>query len=250
MAKRRKLPKAALRAARIFFAANFGDTAELRRIAKTIRTRKNPTPKLKKIRAIADRWIKQYGWRVALNKAMRMERDRNFRHGRLLRRVLYRIRDAEAVKPGAQQKIVKKKKTVRTTQAMYQRLLDDFGTTSPMAARGFILEDGECLNLGRYDDHRIINCVYADTDAAEERFGSRYGAFVNLCRKFNMIRWIPEAKQCEVFVEPSRSQLSAMRELAENGLLREIEVHYRGSASVLEAQDADTLIDGVEAIYA
>lgn len=212
---------------------------------------KNPTPKLKKIRALAHRWIAQYGWQVALNKATRMERDRNFRHGRLLRRVLYRIRDEEAIKPGPQQspKIIKKKKVVRTTQAMYQRLLEEYGTTDPMYDRGFILEDGSCLNLGQYDDHRSINSVYADTDAAETRFGSRYGAFVNLCKKFNMIRWIPESKQAEVFVEPTRHQLSALRDLMDAGKLREVEVWHRGRNVVLEAEDSDTMIAGIEVIY-
>lgn len=212
-------------------------------------TKRNPTPKLKKIRAIADRWIQQYGWRVAMNKAMRMERDRNFRHGRLLRRVLYRIRDAEAIKPSPSPKIIKKKKVVRTTQAMYERLLEEFGTTDPMGARGFILEDGSCLNLGSYDDHRIINCVYADTDAAEARFGSRYGAFVNLCKKYNMIRWIPEAKQAEIFVPTTRQQDRALRDLMDAGMLREVEVWHRGKNVVLEAEDSDTMIRGIEAIY-
>lgn len=248
-ADRAKLRKG-LRAGEIFMAAYFNDVAKLKKLGRRP-LKRNPTPKLKKIRAIADRWIKQYGWRVAMNKAHRMERDRNFRHGRLLRRVLYRIHDAEAIKPGPQQspKIIKKKKTVRTTQAMYKRLLDEYGTTSPMAARGFILEDGECLNLGQYDDHRIINSVYADTEAAEERFGSRYGAFANLCRKFNMIRWIPEGKMAEIFVPTTRQQDTALRDLMDAGMLREVEVHKpRGGTVMLEAEDGETLVRGINAI--
>lgn len=132
---------------------------------------------------------------------------------------------------------------------MYDKLLEEFGTTDAMSARGFILDDGQCLNLGAYDDHRIINSVYSDTQAAEKRYGSRYGAFRHLCELYNMIRWIPESKMAEVFVEPTRHQLSTMRELAENGYLKEIEVHHRGQSAIIEAQDADTLIGGVEAVY-
>lgn len=219
---------------------------------KSVRAYRNPTPLLRKIRAKARTWIQQEGsWQKALNKAMRLERDRHFRLGRLLRRELYRIRDEEAVKPNKQQdkKIIKRKKTVRTTQAMYQRLLDEYGTSDAMGVRGFILDDGSCLNLGQYDDHRIINSVYADTEAAEERFGSRYGAFANLCRKFCMIRWIPEAKQCEVFVPTTRSQDRTIMDLADAGVLKEVEVHRpRGGTVMLEAEDGETLVRGINAI--
>jgi len=219
---------------------------------KSIKTYRNPTPLLRKIRAKARAWIQQEGsWQTALNKATRLERDRHFRLGRLLRRELYRIRDEEAIKPGPQQspKIIKKKKSVRTTQAMYQRLLDEFGVSDAMGVRGFILDDGQCLNLGQYDDHRIINTVYADTQVAEERFGSRYGAFANLCRKFGMIRWIPESKMAEVFVPTTRDQDRTIMDLADAGMLRDVEVHRpRGGTVMLEAEDGETLVRGINAI--
>jgi hypothetical protein len=222
------------------------------RLGKTVEGFKHNPPLLRKIRAKARAWIQQEGsWQKALNKAMRLERDRHFRLGRLLRRELYHIRDEEAVKPGKQQdaKIIRRKKIVRTTQAMYQRLLDEYGTSDAMGVRGFILDDGSCLNLGQYDDHRIINSVYADTEAAEERFGSRYGAFANLCRKFCMIRWIPEAKQCEVFVPTTRSQDRTIMDLADAGVLKEVEVHRpRGGTVMLEAEDGETLVRGINAI--
>jgi hypothetical protein len=223
------------------------------KLGKTVEGFKhNPTPLLRKVRAKARAWIQQEGsWQKALNKAMRLERDRHFRLGRLMRRELYRIRDEEAVKPNKQQspKIIKRKKIVRTTQAMYERLLEEFGTTNAMSARGFILEDGQCLNLGQYDDHRIINTVYADTDAAEERFGSRYGAFANLCRKFNMIRWIPEPKSVEIFVPTTRYQDETLRDLVDAGMLREAEVHKpRGGTVMLEAEDGEALVRGINAI--
>lgn len=205
---------------------------------KYARLLRNPTPKLKKIRAVADRWVKQYGWQVALNKASRMERDVDFRHGRLLRRVLYRIRDEEAVKPSSQQssKVISKKR-VRVTSRMYQELLDEYGTSDALYVRGFILENGECLNLGRYDDHRIINSVYADTQAAEDRFGSRYGAMANLCRHFNMIRWMPEQGYAEVFTDPTGDQLRTLNDLDEAGKLRMVEVN--GSWDVGSYQGAE-----------
>jgi hypothetical protein len=242
----------------IIMALEYG--GDLKRIARKITKQKrkaarafrNPTPLLRKIRAKARAWIQKYGWRGALDRAYRMERTIDFRRGRLISRELWRIRDEEAIKPGKQQspKIIKKKKIVRTTQAMYQRLLDEFGVTDAMGARGFILDDGQCLNLGQYDDHRIINCVYADTEAAEERFGSRYGAFANLCRKFCMIRWIPESKMAEVFVPTTRSQDRTLLDLAEAGYLREVEVHKpRGGTVVLEAEDGETLVRGINAIY-
>lgn len=205
---------------------------------KYARLLRNPTPKLKKIRAVADRWVKQYGWQVALNKASRMERGVDFRHGRLLRRVLYRIRDEEAVKPSSQQssKVISKKR-VRVTSRMYQELLDEYGTSDALYVRGFILENGECLNLGRYDDHRIINSVYADTQAAEDRFGSRYGAMANLCRHFNMIRWMPEQGYAEVFTDPTGDQLRTLNDLDEAGKLRMVEVN--GSWDVGSYQGAE-----------
>lgn len=222
------------------------------RLGKTVEGFKhNPTPLLRKIRAKTREWIQKYGWRGALDRAYRMERTIDFRRGRLISRELWRIRDEEAVKPGKQQdkKIIKRKKIVRTTQAMYQRLLEEFGTSDAMGVRGFILDDGQCLNLGQYDDHRIINTVYADTQAAEERFGSRYGAFANLCRKFCMIRWIPEAKQCEVFVPTTRSQDRTIMDLADAGYLKEVEVHRpRGGTVMLEAEDGETLVRGINAI--
>jgi hypothetical protein len=195
---------------------------------------RNPTPLLRNLRGEAAFLIQQLGREKAIQVARTMTGDG--RRNALLIRMIERS-------------TVKKLRKRPVRKTMYDKLLAEFGTTSPMAARGFILEDGECLNLGQYDDHRIINCVYPDSDKAEKRYGSRYGAFVNLCKKYNMIRWIPEPKQCEVFVEPTRQQVAAMRELAENGMLNEIEVHYRGRKVILEAQDADTLVAGVEALY-
>lgn len=243
-------------AGHVVHATTYG--GDLGKLAKRIRKHerksaraygRNP-PLLNKIRATARAWIQREGsWQKALNKAMRMERDRHFRLGRLLRRELYRIRDEDAVKPGPTAKKIIRKKTVRTTAAMYQRLLDEYGTTDAMAARGFILDDGSCLNLGQYDDHRIINSVYADTQAAEERFGSRYGAFANLCRKFNMIRWIPESKMAEIFVPTTRDQDRTLADLADAGYLKEVEVHKpRGGTVMLEAEDGETLVRGINAI--
>lgn len=222
-----------------------------RKRRKSVRAYRNP-PLLNKIKAKARSWVQHVGLKAALAKAARMERDRHFRLGKLLRRELYRILGEEAVKPNKQQspKIIERKKTVRTTQAMYQRLLAEYGTTDAMGARGFILDDGSCLNLGQYDDHRIINSVYADTQAAEERFGSRYGAFANLCRKFNMIRWIPESKMAEVFMPPTRSQGQTIMDLADAGLLKEVEVHKpRGGTVMLEAEDGETLVRGIDALF-
>ena len=202
---------------------------------KSVRAYGNPTPLLRNLRGEATFLIQQLGREKAIQVARTMTGDG--RRNALLARMIER---------SGVHKL--RKRPVRKT--MLEKLIAEYGTTSPMSARGFILEDGECLNLGQYDDHRIICGVYPDSDKAELRYGSRYGAFKHLCEKFNMIRWIPEAQQCEVFVEPTRQQLAAMRELAEEGMLNEIEVHPpRRSAVMLEAEDADTLIAGVEAIY-
>jgi hypothetical protein len=214
--------------------------------------RRNPTPKLKKVRAIAAAWINKYGWRGAMDRAYRVERERDFRHGKLISRTLWRIRDAEAIKPNKEQskKIVPHKKTVRVTQAMYARLLEEHGTADPMSVRGFILEDGTCLNLGQYDDHRIINGCYADSQAAENRYGSRHGAMAHLCKKFNMIRWMPERGYVEVFVPTTRYQDDAMRDLADAGSLKEAEVHApRRGCVLLEAEDGETLVRGINALF-
>lgn len=196
--------------------------------------RQNPTRLLRNIRGEATFLVQQLGREKALQVARTMTADG--RRNALLMRMIER---------SGVHKL--RKRPVR--KSMYDKLIEEFGVTDAMSARGFILADGTCLNLGQYDDHRIINCVYTNSQAAEKRYGSRYGAFRHLCELYNMIRWIPEPKQCEVFVEPTRQQLNTMRELAENGMLKEIEVHHRGDKAVLEAQDADTLIGGVEAIY-
>jgi hypothetical protein len=243
--RKRRVAHKDLRAGEIFIAATYGDFVTLKRIARELareeKTKRNPTPLLRDLKHIAWLEVRRYGRAEAhkaalaiVNTAKVYNDPRTERRYKLLARLILQVKA--------------KKHAKRKT--MYDKLIEEFGTTDAMAARGFILEDGTCLNLGQYDDHRIINCVYPDSQKAEQRYGSRYGAFVNLCKKYNMIRWIPESKQCEVFVEPTRHQIAAMRELAENGMLREIEVHYRGTKSVLEAQDADTLVAGVEAIYA
>lgn len=196
---------------------------------------KNPTPLLRRLRGEASFLIQQCGRQGAIQAARTMTGDA--RQNNLLIRMIQRS--------GANKL---RKRPVRKT--MLDKLIEEYGTTSPMAARGFILDNGECLNLGQYDDHRIICGVYPDSQKAEARYGSRYGAFKHLCEKFNMIRWIPESKSTEVFVEPTRQQLAAMRELAEEGLLLTIEVHPpHQSVVILEAENADTLIAGVEALY-
>jgi hypothetical protein len=239
---RRKHPtlKKTRLAGRIYTAALFGNDADLKRIAK--RLRKNPTPLLRDLKHIAWLDVRRFGRAEAHRMAVQIARTaqvqndtRTERRYKLLARLILQV---------------KAKKHV-TRKTMLDKLIEDHGTTSPMSARGFILTDGECLNLGQYDDHRIICGVYPDSHKAELRYGSRYGAFKHLCEKFNMIRWIPEAKQCEVFVEPTRQQVAAMRELAEEGMLKEIEVHPPRKAScIIEAEDADTLVAGVEALYA
>jgi hypothetical protein len=226
-------------------AIEYGSAKEKARIIRKLKRqmKKNPTPMLRRMRAEARYEIGKEGWREAYKMATYIAKSchatgdvRGERRWKLQARMILRMKET-----------VKKHRVVKT---MYDKLLAEFPPVSPMEARGFILEDGSCLNLGQYDDHRIINCVYRDTRAAEEKYGSRYGAFVNLCKKYSMIRWIPETKQCEVFVEPTRDQISAMRELAENGMLKSIEVWKRGQNSILEAEDADTLVAGVEAVYA
>lgn len=218
-------------------AIDYKDRKWQRQIRKKLvrRLKKNPTPKLRELRGLATFLIKQLGKQAALLQAIETQKT-NLRYGRALQHMIERMQIKKL-----------RKRPVRKT--MYDKLIEEFGTTSPMSARGFILDDGECLNLGSYDDHRIINCVYADSDAAEKRYGSRYRAFRHLCEIYNMIRWTPESKTCEVFVPPTGRQISAMRELAEEGMLKQIEVWSRGKATVLEAEDADTLIAGVEAVY-
>lgn len=220
-------------------AAYFDDMAKLKKLGRRP-LKKNPTPLLRELKHKAASFIRQEGRATAYKDARRqaaeyqaMKLPNLARKYRLLARIIKKS-------PG-------RKKVTRKNYL--EQLIAEYGTTSPMSARGFILEDGECLNLGQYDDHRIINSVYRDSTKAEKRYGSRYGAFRALCERFNMIRWIPESKMAEVFVEPSRQQLAALRELAENGMLREVEVHRRGKSAVLEAHDPDTLIAGVEAVY-
>lgn len=223
---------------RLIVAAGWPDDKELSRVltrVKTMTARKNPTPLLRNLRGEATFLIRQLGREKAIQAARTMTGD--FRRNNLLIRMIERSGIHKL-----------RKRPVRKT--MLDKLIEEFGTTSPMSARGFILDSGECLNLGQYEDHRIICGVYPDSYKAELRYGSRYGAFKHLCEKFNMIRWIPERKECEVFVEPTRQQVAAMRELAEEGMLKAIEVHPpRQSTVMLEAEDADTLVAGVEALY-
>jgi hypothetical protein len=217
-----------------------------RKRRKSVRAYGNP-PLLNKAWRMARAWIQKYGWRESLMRAQRMRG----RAGALMHRIMWRISDENAVKPGPAPapRPKPKPKRVVVTAKMYERLLEEFGTSDAMAVRGFILENGECLNLGQYDDHRIINCVYTDSEAAEAKFGSRYGAFANLCRKFNMIRWMPENKSVEIFVPTTRDQDRTIMDLADAGMLREAEVHRpRGGTVMLEAEDGETLVRGINAI--
>jgi len=201
---------------------------------KSIRAYRNPTPLLQRLRADATFLVQQLGREQALQAARTMTADT--RRNTLLMRMIERSTAKKL-----------RKRPVRKT--MYDKLLSEFGTTDAMSARGFILEDGSCLNLGQYDDHRIINCVYPDSDKAEERYGSRYGAFKNLCKKYNMIRWIPESKMLEIFVPTTRDQDRTIMDLADSGKLREVEVHRpRGGTVMLEAEDGETLVRGINAI--
>ena len=219
----------------IVMALEYG--GDLKRIARKIikqkrkaaRAFRNPTPLLRTLRGEAMFLIQQLGREKAIQAARTMTGDG--RRNTLLIRMIERS--------GAH----------KLRKTMYDKLLAEFGTSDAMSVRGFILENGECLNLGQYDDHRIINCVYPDSDKAEKRYGSRYGAFKHLCEKFNMIRWIPESKMAEVFVPTTRSQDRTLLDLAEAGYLREVEVHKpRGGTVVLEAEDGETLVRGINAI--
>lgn len=204
----------------------------------------NPTPMLRQLRREAEQAISKEGFKEARKAAWGTYfyalkqwgvNDKTTRHFGLLVRMMGRMKGKV------------RKKAVRKT--MLEKLIDEYGTTSPMAARGFILDDGQCLNLGQYDDHRIICGVYPDSRKAEERYGSRYGAFKHLCQKFNMIRWIPESKMAEVFVPTTRQQDEALRDLADAGALKEVEVHRpRGGTVMLEAEDGETLVRGINAI--
>lgn len=141
-----------------------------------------------------------------------------------------------------------RKRTVR--KSMYDKLLEDYGTSDASGVRGFILADGTCLNLGQYDDHRIILSAYPDSRKAEDRYGSRYGAMKHLCIKFNMIRWMPERGYVEVFVPTTRQQDETMQDLADAGRLKEAEVHApRHGTIMLEAQDGETLVQGINTVY-
>lgn len=235
--QRQALKKARL-AGRIFTTAAFGSEADLKRIANKLR--KNPTPLLKQLQRDANSWIRQEGRTQAYKDAMRQAREYQAmkelglaRRYRLLARVIKKSQGRKKV----------------TGKTYFDKLVEEYGTTDAMSARGFILPDGSCLNLGQYDDHRIIVGVYNNSTKAEQRYGSRYGAFRALCERFNMIRWIPESKQVEIFVEPTRDQLSTIRDLMDAGMLREVEVWKRGRNTVLEAEDTDTMIAGIEAIY-
>jgi hypothetical protein len=64
-----------------------------------------------------------------------------------------------------------------------------------------------------------------------------------------MIRWIPESKMAEVFVPTTRQQDDTLRDLADAGYLKEVEVHRpRGGTVMLEAEDGETLVRGINAI--
>ena len=245
--KKRRVTGAELLAGRLFMASYMNDKAEMQRILTRVRTfspKKNPTPMLRQMKHEAQREIIKEGYKEAIKSARHSRayahtqygaHDPTTRHFDLLVRMLDRMRAQVRKKP------------VRKT--MLEKLIEEHGVCSPMEARGFILDDGQCLNLGQYDDHRIICGVYPDSRKAEERYGSRYGAFKHLCQKFNMIRWIPESKMAEIFVPTTRYQDEAIRDLADAGYLQEVEVHRpRGGTVMLEAEDGETLVRGINAI--
>jgi hypothetical protein len=200
---------------------------------------RNPTPLLRKLRHQAYMSIRDHGKKGALEVHRMVNRhyeigSKNYREQVLTLRM---IAKAQA-----------RKRTVR--KSMLDKLLEDHGTADASSVRGFILEDGSCLNLGQYDDHRIICGVYPNSRKAEERYGSRYGAMKHLCIKFNMIRWMPERGYVEVFVPTTRHQDETMRDLADAGLLKEAEVHApRQGTVMLEARDGETLVQGINALY-
>jgi hypothetical protein len=143
--KRRRVTAADRRAGAIALAAGYNDSRQLKEIARILRLRKNPTPLLRNLRGEATFLIQQLGKPEALRVARTMTGDG--RRNALLMRMIERSE-------------VKKLRKRPVRKTMYDKLLAEFGTTDAMSARGFILSDGTCLNLGAYDDHRIINCVY------------------------------------------------------------------------------------------
>jgi hypothetical protein len=208
---------------------------------KSVRAYRNPTPLLRTLKRDAASWIRQEGRTQAYKDALRQAREyQALKEPGLARR--YRLL-ARVIKKSPGRKKV-------TGKTYMDKLIEDHGTTDAMSARGFILEDGTCLNLGQYDDHRIICGVYRNSTKAERKYGSRYGAFKALCKRFNMIRWIPESKMAEVFVPTTRQQDETLRDLADANYLKEVEVHRpRNNGTVmLEAEDGETLVRGINAI--
>jgi hypothetical protein len=180
--KDKEFIKQSLIAGDIFMAAYFNDSKRLKKLGRRAKRqhrrrlmleRQNPTPLLRELRRDAERFIKQEGRKRAYLDALEQARWYRSKGEMKLARKYWLLARVITKTPG------KKKVTGKT---YFDKLVEEYGTTDAMSARGFILPDGSCLNLGQYDDHRIIVGVYRNSTKAEQKYGSRYGAFKALCK--------------------------------------------------------------------
>jgi hypothetical protein len=90
------------------------------------------------------------------------------------------------------------------------------GVTSSPTQGGFLMYNGEFLNMGAYgqrgDDHRMLESVLPRSK--REKFQSRYDAMAYVAKKTNMYRWMPESWSLETWTAPSRAQLDTIEQLA------------------------------------
>ena len=91
------------------------------------------------------------------------------------------------------------------------------GTTMDPVTGGFLLPEGDFLNMGIYgtrgDDHRVVN--YVLPRGMGEKIG-RWAGLVRVCKKIGMYRWMPENWSIEAWTPPTRAQLHTIRQLNEH----------------------------------
>jgi hypothetical protein len=88
------------------------------------------------------------------------------------------------------------------------------GVTDDPHTGGFILRDGQFLNMGMYgsrgDDHRIVEGV-PPRRLLRDQHRTRWQNLVQVCKRAKLIRWMPETWAAEMWTAPTREQTQTLR---------------------------------------
>jgi hypothetical protein len=98
------------------------------------------------------------------------------------------------------------------------KLIKEFGVTDDPGTGGFILPEGNFLDLSggggfRCMDHRSILSAYPRNVNYNVTYPSRTEAMENIMKVAGLIRWMPERWYAELVTRPTAGQIATLLEL-------------------------------------